>query len=172
MPSASERCRTSFTENTSSAWVSPRWIEMPVLASKCASSTRRLPPLPSSQASTRSWFSEMVPETKCSAAGRSRKLDDALMFSRCRRSSSCCSVLPTWRSIRWLPASSCDSSPPPGTSPVSRSEEHTSELQSLMLISYAVFCLQKKKKTSANRQPHDKHQEHQHDNKYRTILDQ
>src|SRR3546814_6876863 len=26
-----------------------------------------------------------------------------------------------------------------------RSEEHTSELQSLMLISYAVFCLQKKK---------------------------
>src|SRR3546814_3117548 len=30
-----------------------------------------------------------------------------------------------------------------------RSEEHTSELQSLMRISYAVFCL-KKKKTKAN----------------------
>src|SRR3546814_7055456 len=29
----------------------------------------------------------------------------------------------------------------------SRSEEHTSELQSLMRISYAVFCLQKKKHT-------------------------
>src|SRR3546814_3320051 len=29
-----------------------------------------------------------------------------------------------------------------------RSEEHTSELQSLMRISYAVFCLQKKKKTN------------------------
>src|SRR3546814_10487348 len=29
--------------------------------------------------------------------------------------------------------------------PVSRSEEHTSELQSLMRISYAVFCLKKKK---------------------------
>src|SRR3546814_1927111 len=28
----------------------------------------------------------------------------------------------------------------------SRSEEHTSELQSLMRISYAVFCLKKKKK--------------------------
>src|SRR3546814_5715148 len=28
-----------------------------------------------------------------------------------------------------------------------RSEEHTSELQSLMLISYAVFCLKKKKTT-------------------------
>src|SRR3546814_2313757 len=29
--------------------------------------------------------------------------------------------------------------------PVRRSEEHTSELQSLMRISYAVFCLKKKK---------------------------
>src|SRR3546814_5856832 len=29
--------------------------------------------------------------------------------------------------------------------PVERSEEHTSELQSLMRISYAVFCLKKKK---------------------------
>src|SRR3546814_7716349 len=31
-----------------------------------------------------------------------------------------------------------------------RSEEHTSELQSLMRISYAVFCLKKKKKTKLN----------------------
>src|SRR3546814_4062755 len=31
--------------------------------------------------------------------------------------------------------------------PIGRSEEHTSELQSLMRISYAVFCLKKKKKT-------------------------
>src|SRR3546814_2157185 len=29
-----------------------------------------------------------------------------------------------------------------------RSEEHTSELQSLMRISYAVFCLKKKKKNN------------------------
>src|SRR3546814_1996760 len=29
---------------------------------------------------------------------------------------------------------------------LNRSEEHTSELQSLMRISYAVFCLKKKKK--------------------------
>src|SRR3546814_6781810 len=33
------------------------------------------------------------------------------------------------------------------TSSSPRSEEHTSELQSLMRISYAVFCLKKKKKT-------------------------
>src|SRR3546814_11296445 len=32
-----------------------------------------------------------------------------------------------------------------------RSEEHTSELQSLMRISYAVFCLKKKKKENSNR---------------------
>src|SRR3546814_1052795 len=32
-----------------------------------------------------------------------------------------------------------------------RSEEHTSELQSLMRISYAVFCLKKKKQTVRNR---------------------
>src|SRR3546814_6854933 len=32
-----------------------------------------------------------------------------------------------------------------------RSEEHTSELQSLMRISYAVFCLKKKKQTKTYR---------------------
>src|SRR3546814_1676888 len=34
-----------------------------------------------------------------------------------------------------------------------RSEEHTSELQSLMRISYAVFCLKNKKKKNKNK-PH------------------
>src|SRR3546814_3161523 len=33
---------------------------------------------------------------------------------------------------------------------IQRSEEHTSELQSLMRISYAVFCLKKKKLTKTN----------------------
>src|SRR3546814_8293098 len=49
-------------------------------------------------------------------------------------------------------ASAAKSSAKPGgaLSPVPtavRSEEHTSELQSLMRISYAVFCLKNKKKT-------------------------
>src|SRR3546814_4001788 len=35
-----------------------------------------------------------------------------------------------------------------------RSEEHTSELQSLMRISYAVFCLKKKKKTTYTKTIH------------------
>src|SRR3546814_8205046 len=38
-----------------------------------------------------------------------------------------------------------------GAGPRHRSEEHTSELQSLMRISYAVFCLKKKKKQKQNK---------------------
>src|SRR3546814_8768496 len=37
---------------------------------------------------------------------------------------------------------------------VARSEEHTSELQSLMSISYAVFCLKKKKIEKTNKITH------------------
>src|SRR3546814_9164538 len=48
-----------------------------------------------------------------------------------------------------------------------RSEEHTSELQSLMRISYAVFCLKKKKNTkdkikirrSNEKKTNEKHEE-------------
>src|SRR3546814_10859075 len=38
-----------------------------------------------------------------------------------------------------------------------RSEEHTSELQSLMRISYAVFCLKKKNNTNSNSNQHHTH---------------
>src|SRR3546814_8119030 len=42
-----------------------------------------------------------------------------------------------------------------------RSEEHTSELQSLMRISYAVFCLKKKKRIrKKTRRIINKHQTH------------
>src|SRR3546814_5294699 len=40
---------------------------------------------------------------------------------------------------------------------VGRSEEHTSELQSLMRISYAVFCLKKKIQTLKTWTPHNLH---------------
>src|SRR3546814_8140234 len=46
---------------------------------------------------------------------------------------------------------------------VARSEEHTSELQSLMRISYAVFCLKKKK--------NKKHQTNIQHNEKTEILD-
>src|SRR3546814_4511978 len=38
-----------------------------------------------------------------------------------------------------------------------RSEEHTSELQSLMRISYAVFCLKKKKKKAKKNKYNSRH---------------
>src|SRR3546814_1010788 len=41
-----------------------------------------------------------------------------------------------------------------GPSQTLRSEEHTSELQSLMRISYAVFCLKKKKPSTRGKQRH------------------
>src|SRR3546814_7777026 len=47
-----------------------------------------------------------------------------------------------------FPAGKCAGHRRPGLS--DRSEEHTSELQSLMRISYAVFCLKKKKKKYHN----------------------
>src|SRR3546814_9306272 len=52
--------------------------------------------------------------------------------------------------IASLAKRSIDDDPPPGVAPrnasTGRSEEHTSELQSIMRISYAVFCLKKKKR--------------------------
>src|SRR3546814_10082701 len=43
-----------------------------------------------------------------------------------------------------LPTSACTAATTGSAGPDRRSEEHTSELQSLMRISYAVFCLKKK----------------------------
>src|SRR3546814_8001259 len=48
--------------------------------------------------------------------------------------------------------------PEPMAAASPRSEEHTSELQSLMRISYAVFCLKKKKYNTRNN--NNKHQQH------------
>src|SRR3546814_640503 len=44
------------------------------------------------------------------------------------------------------------SPPPPRRSRRIRSEEHTSELQSLLRLSYAVFCLKKKIEETNNKQ--------------------
>src|SRR3546814_3134236 len=50
------------------------------------------------------------------------------------------------RSLFGTPARAVGMSRPRGAAHARRSEEHTSELQSLMRISYAVFCLKKKKR--------------------------
>src|SRR3546814_5102279 len=57
---------------------------------------------------------------------------------RCRRRS--CSIRIKWAAVH-----------------CTRSEEHTSELQSLMRISYAVFCLKKKTQDSKNKQINTTH---------------
>src|SRR3546814_2715859 len=60
-------------------------------------------------------------------------------------------LVPEWLSI----VASC-SSARSTCRPAWRSEEHTSELQSLMRISYAVFCLKKKnQKTHQPTTPHN-----------------
>src|SRR3546814_5035121 len=60
------------------------------------------------------------------------------------------------------PEGHVDSQSDPLRSKDARSEEHTSELQSLMRISYAVFCLKKKKQLhSRYRQTHTKRQHSQ-----------
>src|SRR3546814_1259017 len=48
-----------------------------------------------------------------------------------------------------------DPAPFPPASRAARSEEHTSELQSLMRISYAVFCLKKKNTQITARKTYD-----------------
>src|SRR3546814_6133102 len=51
---------------------------------------------------------------------------------------------PTTRDLRTDRKRTVDPACWPASNPCCRSEEHTSELQSLMRISYAVFCLKKK----------------------------
>src|SRR3546814_7633689 len=72
-------------------------------------------------------------------------ISDAEGVSWFRRRKVADVTLETITSMRNLPFSD------PGAS---RSEEYTSELQSLMRISYAVFCLKKKKQTRKIRQHH------------------
>src|SRR3546814_4229734 len=67
---------------------------------------------------------------------------------------ACCSpARPSWSRSFSSRAANWRSNPPSpsSTNTTCRSEEHTSELQSLMRISYAVFCL--KKKTQINTTP-------------------
>src|SRR3546814_1292044 len=54
--------------------------------------------------------------------------------------------------------------------PTTRSEEHTSELQSLMRISYAVFCLKKKKHTPEPQSIKITEEMHQDSNEHTTTI--
>src|SRR3546814_4062489 len=81
---------------------------------------------------------------------RSTRTDTLFPYTTLFRSSARRS--PPWRrppTTAPHPRSGTQAHPGSSRAPLRRSEEHTSELQSLMRISYAVFCL-KKKKASIN----------------------
>src|SRR3546814_6378541 len=74
----------------------------------------------------------------CEISGQGERL----CFDPCHCPGSCARSLCRTRHIGRRANRICSSRAGPGP----RSEEHTSELQSLMRISYAVFCLKKKNK--------------------------
>src|SRR3546814_10120761 len=81
---------------------------------------------------------------------RSTRTDTLFPYTTLFRSSPCSRSQPAGvRPVRQAPSLSLCASGTSGRCSSSmlfhRSEEHTSELQSLMRISYAVFCLKKKK---------------------------
>src|SRR3546814_7660201 len=81
------------------------------------------------------------------------------------RTGPACSPLPSTSkppSLRRRPPSST-------TRSLGRSEEHTSELQSLMRISYAVFCLKKKKTTNTLTNKNISHKQKKRTNQHLTI---
>src|SRR3546814_7026643 len=98
-------------------------------------------------------FLLLLPEGRHRGTGSRHRRHRGKLFPqqhRCRRSRQSGSRRGRFR----LPASAGETAKSAITASISimdyRSEEHTSELQSLMRISYAVFCL--KKKTSQKRQ--------------------
>src|SRR3546814_6956541 len=88
-----------------------------------------------------------------SAVGRSSATSPPKKAATAARSNAGAPKSSSMRSKpRWLRRAESTAAPLPSDEdnqrtrrPVHRSEEHTSELQSLMRISYAVFCLKKKK---------------------------
>src|SRR3546814_6383004 len=86
----------------------------------------------------------LFPYTTLFRSSRSKVRVQLYRATTCDRAAApIAAARPDRQSAATLAAIACVSSTGP------RSEEHTSELQSLMRISYAVFCL--KKKTNTNR---------------------
>src|SRR3546814_3877276 len=73
------------------------------------------------------------------------------------------------QALHWEGLMAADGRAPPPFRP-GRSEEHTSELQSLMRISYAVFCLKKKNNTKSKLE--QRPQKQQHNNTYANVSTQ
>src|SRR3546814_7325661 len=98
----------------------------------------------------------MVPSAMPAARAMSPMVVRSTPFSA-KSASVTCSILSwvRWPRVGWVVIA---------TLRCKRSEEHTSELQSLMRISYAVFCLKKKKKKK-NTKKRNKHKDTKYSNK-------
>src|SRR3546814_4469398 len=83
----------------------------------------------------------------CGSTGSAGGLetDRSCSAGACIECSICCGCAGSFDAcVDWGDAVSWPACGSPGFDDSGRSEEHTSELQSLMRISYAVFCLKKK----------------------------
>src|SRR3546814_1739333 len=100
--------------------------------------------------------SDLSSRRGCGKRERSRPMPAPAPRSPSPRMSRRCSPMPSARpDLRSRISAAADAL----TKSLHRSEEHTSELQSLLRISYAVFCLKKKKsthtyQTQAHHKPH------------------
>src|SRR3546814_9386601 len=94
---------------------------------------------------------DFAPGTKMTFRGFSKPEDVANVVAYLRTLSGNPAPLPE---VTEAPAPAGDAEGPPAES---RSEEHTSELQSLMRKSYAVFCLKKKILRPRKHKPHTPH---------------
>src|SRR3546814_4787188 len=101
-----------------------------------ASDLPKLPKLPPPTAATRSPFSR--PNNSCF---RAPSPSYAFTSAKDRFRQDRTFTGTDWNNRRWV---GCCHRHSRGRTSAFRSEEHTSELQSLMRISYAVFCLKKK----------------------------
>src|SRR3546814_5833394 len=82
------------------------------------------------------------------ALGPARRTYDLLMFDAPYATGAGSVALDKLNRLGWIGPDSWVSIETAEKETVERSEEHTSELQSLMRISYAVFCLKKKNQTT------------------------
>src|SRR3546814_7330821 len=88
---------------------------------------------------------------------RSTRTDTLFPYTTLFRSRDVVSPAPSWqKSVRHSAKNPADR---PWPDRHRRSEEHTSELQSLMRISYAVFCLKKKKNKQQKQTTKQKYKE-------------
>src|SRR3546814_1538968 len=111
-------------------------------------------PLPTSPRNTRARGrlngKKPIHAAASSSAPSLQPLSPANIASASATSAACEPAIPLMPSMKFQMLIRLTIANQASTEPASRSEEHTSELQSLMRTSYAVFCLKKKNRNNYN----------------------